>query len=100
MTITKIGNRQQEKEQFPLGVVVATRRAVAALTQEEMADALLRHQTADWGTVCIADWKENDVAVESGCRILSSYQSGSNVTFWVITEADRSSTTVLLPEEY
>jgi hypothetical protein len=100
MTIEKANNRQHTKEQFPLGAVVATPGVLAAVTQPDIANALRRHQCADWGTVGQTDWKENDLALNSGCRVLSTYVSSGGVTFWIITESDRSSTCVLLPEEY
>jgi hypothetical protein len=61
--------------------------------------ALLRHAGRDWGNVCKDDWKANDEALQNGDRLLSSYES-QGVKFWIITEWDRSVTTVLLPEDY
>ena len=52
------------------------------------------------GDVCDADWQENDFSVTNGFRILSSYRTKAGIKFWIITEADRSATTILLPEEY
>jgi hypothetical protein len=54
----------------------------------------------DWGDVDADDWKENDHSVKNGYRILSSYVDRNVEKFWIITEADRSATTILLPEEY
>ena len=62
--------------------------------------AMRRHTAGDWGELETEDKEQNDKAVSEGCRILSAYKSESDVNFWVITEADRSVTTVLLPEEY
>ncbi len=86
---------------FPLGQIVATPGALAALDEAAInaADLLVRHQSGDWGSVPPEDARENDMAVISGCRILSSYPAGSS-RIWIITEADRSYTTLLLPEEY
>ena len=74
---------------------------------EEMAKAntngmmlLLRHVTGDWGEVDEHDAKENDFSVEKGFRILSAYTLKTGVKVWIITEANRSATTFLLPEEY
>jgi len=54
----------------------------------------------DWGLVGDADWKENDLSVHKGFRILSVYETQARRRFWIITEADRSSTCILLPDEY
>ena len=59
-----------------------------------------RHLQGDWGEICEEDKKENELSVEQGFRILSAYTLTTGVRFWVITEADRSATTFLLPEEY
>lgn len=83
-----------------LGQVVATPGAVAALDPTDILEALARHMHGDWGNLDPHDQQANQDAVRSGARILSAYRSGANVTFWIITEADRSVTTVLLPEEY
>lgn len=85
---------------FPLGGTYATPGALAALTIAEIHSALARHQKGDWGDVCTADREDNEVSVREGFRILSVYRSDRGGTFWVITEADRSSTAILLPEEY
>ena len=64
-----------------------------------MADLLRRHGAGDWGNLCAADKAQNNRALKEGTRLLSAYElAGSKV--WIITEADRSYTTVLLPEEY
>lgn len=105
---TKINrNRFSKKAPFPLGSIYITPGAQEALckgscdpTDGEVRNALTRHMRGDWGDVCDEDWKENDFSLEHGFRILSAYKSKDGVKFWVITEADRSSTTVLLPDEY
>ena len=84
----------------PLGQVVATPAAMNVLTQPEMVAALRRHATGDWGDVDAHDWAANDDALQHGTRLLSAYKSAHGIPFWVITEADRSVTTVLLPEDY
>ncbi len=88
---------------FSLGRVVATPAALALLTGagENPAKLLARHQSGDWGGMTPADAKENDFCVKHGFRIISSYvveRAGERV--WIITEADRSSTCILLPGEY
>lgn len=85
---------------FPLGVVGATPGALADLTAKERRDALDRHGRGDWGDTGPEDWAENELSLKEGFRLLSVYHSPNGVKFWVITEADRSSTTILLPSEY
>lgn len=89
-------------EIFPLGKIVATPGALHALEHAKQIPAryLLRHVTGDWGDVPSEDKKENDFSVKNGFRILSSYNLPTHRRIWVITEADRSVTTLLLPEEY
>lgn len=87
---------------FPLGQVVATPAALQALqaagqTPTEFPD---RHVRGDWGEVNKADARLNDDAVKVGERILSAYKTNAGDRLWIITEADRSSTCLLLPEEY
>ena len=64
------------------------------------AELLLRHVTGDWGDLDDEDKKENELSVKEGFRILSAYKLGTDVKVWVITEWDRSATTILLPDEY
>jgi hypothetical protein len=85
---------------FALGRTVATPGALAALTGEDIARALSRHQSGDWGELDPFDREENEAALSEGFRLLSAYNSAGGTRFWVITQADRSATTVLLPEEY
>ncbi|MCM1224336.1 MAG: hypothetical protein NC548_58775, partial [Lachnospiraceae bacterium] len=61
---------------------------------------LARHQSGDWGEVSKSDWMANNNALKSGGRILSAYTANGGKTFWIITEADRSHTTVLMPDDY
>jgi len=87
---------------FQLGQLVATPAVLKAI--EEAGDSLVgylnRHITGDWGELDEHDRKENDLALQHDLRILSAYTLSSGVRIWIITEADRSSTCVLLPEEY
>ena len=85
---------------FPLGQLLATRGAIEALAFDEIIRALNRHVWADWGDVPEEDRRANDDAMNGGGRLLSAYRSKGGTKFWFITEADRSATTVLLPEEY
>jgi hypothetical protein len=87
---------------FPLGQVVATRGALAALEAagQSPLEFLHRHARNDWGEVCGEDWELNDEALDSGDRLLSAYRTSKGERLWVITESDRSATTFLLPDEY
>ena len=87
---------------FPLGQVVATPGALAALEEagDRPADLLKRHLAGDWGEVDEHDRQENERSLADGCRLLSAYTLSTGTRLWIITEADRSSTTLLLPEEY
>jgi hypothetical protein len=84
----------------PLGELYATRNAADQLPAHVMLLAIARHCSGDWGDVCEEDWQLNDEAMEVGNRVLSSYTSPDGVKFWIITEWDRSVTTVLLPDDY
>lgn len=89
---------------FPLGRVVATPGALEALETSGVSpvELLGRHQLGDWGEVPREDARENERSVRGGFRILSSYQveEEGEERIWIITEADRSSTCLLLPSEY
>ena len=84
---------------FPLGQLVVTSNAIARLTPEKIADGITRHARGDRGDISPNDAAENDLSLREGFRLLSAYGKGDR-RFWVITEADRSVTTVLLPEDY
>ena len=87
---------------FALGQVVMTPGAMGALfaAQQVPPEFLLRHQHGDWGDLCAEDQRENERALRVGSRLLSSYRTHADSKLWVITEWDRSVTTLLLPEEY
>ena len=87
---------------FPLGRIVATPGALRALEQanQNPFEFLERHQAGDWGEPCEEDKRENEFSVRNGFRILSSYRTRNGTKIWVITEADRSVTTLLRPHEY
>jgi hypothetical protein len=87
---------------FPLGQVVATPGALHALDLKKVDPRVLlgRHQVGDWGDVPPEDRRENELSVNQGFRILSSYLLDDDQRVWIITEADRSVTTILLPDEY
>ena len=83
-----------------LGKIVITRGAQDTVNPEDVAAALSRHRGGDWGDVDQEDRAANDAAAVEGCRVLSVYRDRAGTRFWIITEADRSVTTILLPEEY
>ena len=88
---------------FPMGELVATPGAMALLEKRRLSPAkfLARHLSGDWGDLCLEDQELNREALKQGLRLMSSYTIGSSgETIWIITEADRSSTTILTPEEY
>lgn len=89
-----------KNEVLPLGQVVVTRNAHETLSSFDINMALGRHQNYDWGEVCAEDWRTNNEAVFKGLRVLSVYRTDAGEKFWIITESDRSVTTVLLPEDY
>lgn len=89
------------KTLFRLGQVVITPAALDYLGVkcQNWLELVHRHSTGDWGTLSDLDWEENEIGLQAGLRIFSSYLvDGQEV--WVITEADRSVTTVLLPDDY
>jgi hypothetical protein len=86
---------------LPLGRVLATPGALELLAEarEHPFEYLARHATGDWGELCRYDCRQNEIALRDGYRVLSSYQIGEG-RVWIITEADRTITTILLPQEY
>jgi hypothetical protein len=93
---------RQDQALFALGQTVATPRALEALEEAKQSPIALisRHHAGDWGDLCDADRTENQRALEHGGRLFSAYNVGDDVRIWVITESDRSATTVLLPKDY
>ena len=87
---------------FSLGQVVATPGALTALQKAGQLpqEFLTRHVQGDWGELCEEDKHENALSLERGFRLLSRYSTSAGEALYVITEADRSVTTLLLPEEY
>ena len=87
---------------FPAGQIVATPGALALLEQANKSPSqiLSRHLRGDWGDLCQEDRTENELSLKHGFRLMSSYRLNETGTVWVITEADRSVTTILLPSEY
>ena len=87
---------------FSVGRLVATPGALQCAQERgiHLMGLLSRHVRGDWGDLCDEDKRENEFALGKNLRLFSSYKVGSDCKFWIITEADRSATTVLLPDEY
>jgi hypothetical protein len=85
---------------FRLGKLVTTRNAKEALTSEDLLIAIARHQAGDWGDLSAEDRIANDQSLIDGSRLVSAYHSSKGLKFWILTEPDRSVTTVLMPEDY
>ena len=83
-----------------VGKLRITPEAWNQVDEDAIFISFTRHLTGDWGNLDEHDWKANDDAIQYGGRVLSSYKDKNETRFWIITEADRSSTTILLPEEY
>jgi hypothetical protein len=86
---------------LPLGRIVTTPGALKLLSdiEEDPFGYIARHAAGDWGELCTFDRHQNEIALRDGYRVLSSYETTAG-RVWIITEADRSVTTILLPEEY
>jgi hypothetical protein len=93
-------NQHPSSKRFCLGQTVITRGALAELAPADVLTGLFRHSRCDWGDCCPDDKERNDFALEEGTRLFSVYHDQNGKKFWIITEADRSATTILLPEEY
>ena len=85
---------------FRLGQIVSTPNALSRLTQEDILMGIKRHQAGDWGDVAENSRQDNERALIGRTRLLSVYHAENGMKFWLITEADRSVTTVLLLEDY
>src|ERR1700730_14278680 len=99
---TSVMQRTTKPPLFDLGQLVATPGALAALekTGQSPMEFLSRHVTGDWGDIPEEDCKENQYSLEHGFLLLSRYRTTADQGIWVITEANRSHTTLLLPDEY
>jgi len=90
---------------FPLGQVVMTRAVNDKVAEDAgfaqfVTNSLRRHATKDWGDLDKDDKHENEVSLRNGYRLFSSYEHQTLPKIWIITEADRSATTILFPDEY
>jgi hypothetical protein len=101
-TIKEAAITTATKRLFPLGQTYITPGAMEALSEagQGAAEFLNRHQRGDWGDLGEEDKAENEYSVDKRLRIFSAYHTREGVKLWVITEADRSATTILLPSEY
>ncbi len=95
-----MGREKLATDVVPLGNVYMTQNALDSLDTIDVLRALERHATGDFGDLSAEDRQANEQALKDGTRILSAYWCRNRHRFWIITEADRSSTTVLLPEDY
>ncbi len=95
-------NLRPTKPLFAIGKLVATPGAVDMLKAHQLSpfDYVNRHLQGDWGDLDAEDVQANQVALRHGTRLLSCYRIDQETRLWIITEADRSATTLLLPEEY
>lgn len=87
-------------QKFKLGQLLATPGVLEAAEREDLVEYLSRHARGDWGVVDRADWQANDRALVEGMRLFSAYLLKDGTKIWIITEADRGATTILLPDEY
>ena len=85
---------------FELGITVATEGALALLSDEEIRFAFIRHKSGDWGEVDDLDRARNEHSLANEGRLVSIYRARMGERFYVITDADRARTTILLPSEY
>ena len=87
-------------KRFALGQIVITPNALDHLDPADIGACLRRHACGDWGNLDPHDVTENERSLQAGFRLLSAYTDRHGTRFWIITEADRSQTTILLPEDY
>ncbi len=90
---------------FKMGRLLMTRGVNDQVADNEafakfVTESLARHAKGDWGDLCDEDRKENELSLKAGFRLLSAYESGELPKIWIITERDRSATTILFPDEY
>jgi hypothetical protein len=85
---------------FDLGQLVITPAALEAVPADDICNAINRHICGDFGDLDAADRRENELALRAGLRLLSVYHATNGIKFWLITEADRRLTTILLPSDY
>jgi hypothetical protein len=93
---------ERKRNKLELGSVIVTPKASQALNESGQSpdEFLARHESGDWGEVGSADWKENELSLCKGFQVFSIYKLSNSEEIWIITQPDRSATTILLPEEY
>jgi hypothetical protein len=91
---------KMKNQKFRLGNVVITQGVASEISDNDLGMAIRRHSVGDWGDICSFDREVNEDALINIGRLKSNYKSSSGVEFWIITEWDRSATTILLPSEY
>lgn len=96
----KLAIQVQLQTRFNLGRPCFTENAVTAVPADELLKAVQRHAAGDWGTLDQTDWASSGKALRDGARLFSRYESSAGRKFWIVTEADRAVTTVLLPDDY
>jgi hypothetical protein len=96
----KPGVADEVVARFAFGRLVATPNALGHIPNDDILVALSRHLRGDWGILDAHDWNANQRALAHGGRLFSEYHSTDGIKFWIITDADRSVTTVLLPKDY
>ena len=89
-----------QSPRFPPGQIVMTRNAQQSLHPEDVTTSLGRHLRGDWGDCCPEDLAENELSLQAGLRLMSVYHDRHGTRFWIISEGDRSVTTILLPTDY
>jgi len=97
---TESARTDEPQPKFAFGRIVATPNALSKIPNVEILAALARHVRGDWGDLGKEDHDANERALIDGDRLFSRYWSSGNIKFWIITEGDRSATTILLPEDY
>lgn len=90
----------QLEQLFELGQIVATKNVLSVVPSEDILKGLRRHAVGDWGELCDEDRESNEEGIRHGERLLSAYLDRLGNRFWIITEWDRSITSILLPEDY
>jgi len=97
-----MNDQTSTRARFPLGRTLITPGAQEALAEagQSPAEFLRRHEVGDWGELSAEDARENELSLEQGFRLLSAYRTRRGDRIWIITDADRSATTLLLPSEY
>jgi hypothetical protein len=95
-----LGGDHSVPSRFAMGQLVITPTAHTTLVSASVRQAIFRHMQGDWGELSLEDRNANETAVADGSRLFSAYTDRAGTRFWIITEADRSATTILMPTDY